>query len=97
MREEKEVLQEQISALNARHQSIEEVVRRLEEREKTLQAAVQSMEKEINLRAQAGEMHKRKALEATQQIAEATFKLESANKQLSEVRDTTAGRPKKIP
>lgn len=86
LREEKEVLQEQINALNARHQSIEDVVRRLEEREKTLQAAVQSMEKEINLRAQAGEMHKRKALDATQQVAEASFKLESANKQLSEVR-----------
>ena len=91
LREEKEVLQEQINSLNARHQSIEEVVRRLEEREKTLQAAVQSMEKEINLRAQAGEMHKRKALEATQQIAEATFKLESANKQLSEVREAPSG------
>ena len=78
-------MQEQINATNSRLQSTEEIVRRLEEREKTLQAAVQSMEKEIGLRVQAAEMHKRKAIETTQQVAEVSFKLEGSNKQLSEV------------
>ena len=85
LREEKEALQEQINAINSRLQSSEEIVRRLEEREKTLQTAVQSMEKEIGLRVQAAEMHKRKAMETTQQVAEVSFKLESSNKQLNEV------------
>lgn len=85
LREEKEAMQEQINAMNNRIQSAEEVVRRLEEREKTLQTAIQSMEKEISLRGQATEMHKRKAMEVTQQAAEVSFKLESNNKQLSEV------------
>jgi len=87
LREEKEALQEQINATNSRLQSTEEIVRRLEEREKTLQAAVQSMEKEIGLRVQAAEMHKRKAIETTQQVAEVSFKLEGSNKQLSEAKE----------
>ncbi|XP_065054662.1 E3 ubiquitin-protein ligase Bre1-like [Rhopilema esculentum] len=87
LREEKEVLQEQINAVSSRHQSAEEILKRLEEREKTLQSAVQSMEKEIGLRVQAGEMHKRKALETTQQAAELTFKLDSVNKQLGESKE----------
>ncbi len=85
LKEEKEVLIDQINALNSRHQTVEEVTRRLEEREKTLQTAVQNMEKEINLRCQAGELHKRKAMEVTQQVAEFTFKMETSNKQLNEV------------
>ena len=71
--------------MNNRLQSAEEVVRRLEEREKALQAAAQSMEKEISLKVQATEMHKRKAMEVTQQVSEVSFKLESNNKQLNEV------------
>eukprot|EP00794_Sanderia_malayensis_P013718 gene13718-15148_t len=87
LKEEKEVLVDQINTLNARHQTVEEVIRRLEEREKTLQAAAQNMEKEINLRSQACELHKRKAIEVTQQVAEYTFKADTASKQLNEAKD----------
>lgn len=88
LKEEKEILMDQINASNSRHQTVEEVVRRLEEREKTLQSAAQSMEKEINLRSQAGELHKRKVMEATQQVAECSFKMDSSGKQLNEAKET---------
>ena len=85
MREEKEALTEQLQTFTMRHQNVEEVIKRLEDREKVLQTALQTIEKEAQLRQQAGEMHKRKATETIQQAQELTYKCEEIQKQLKEV------------
>ncbi|NXU96281.1 BRE1B ligase, partial [Cettia cetti] len=43
-----------------------QVVQKLEEKERGLQSALGAVEKELNLRSQALELHKRKAVEAAQ-------------------------------
>ena len=86
MKEEKEVLTDKVSTYNTRHQAIEEQVKRLEEREKVLQNALTTMEKENTLRQQASECHKRKAVEIGQQCQEIVFKNEGLSKQLYDVR-----------
>lgn len=46
------------------------VARRLEEKERLLQATLSAVEKELLLRQQAMEMHKRKAIESAQSAAD---------------------------
>lgn len=56
-----------------REQQIESmgaVARRLEEKERLLQATLSAVEKELLLRQQAMEMHKRKAIESAQSAAD---------------------------
>lgn len=71
--------------MTARHKSSEEVMKKLDEREKVLQSSVSAMEKEGSLRLQAAECHKRKAIEIGSQYQELVFKQEIINKQLDEV------------
>ncbi|NWI43750.1 BRE1B ligase, partial [Picathartes gymnocephalus] len=55
--------------LNYRPAQVEaqlQVVQKLEEKERGLQSALGAVEKELNLRSQALELHKRKAVEAAQ-------------------------------
>lgn len=85
LREEKEVLLEKISALTSRQGSIEELVKRHEEREKVLTSSLGSLEKENVLRQQANECHKRKAVEIGTQCQEMAFKNETLAKQCDEV------------
>jgi E3 ubiquitin-protein ligase BRE1 len=47
-----------------------QVVRRLEEKERLLQSSLAAAEKELILRQQAMEMHKRKAIESAQSAAD---------------------------
>lgn len=47
-----------------------QVVRRLEEKERLLQSSIGAAEKELILRQQAMEMHKRKAIESAQSAAD---------------------------
>lgn len=47
-----------------------QVVRRLEEKERLLQSSIGCAEKELMLRQQAMEMHKRKAIESAQSAAD---------------------------
>lgn len=47
-----------------------QVVRRLEEKERLLQSSISCAEKELMLRQQAMEMHKRKAIESAQSAAD---------------------------
>ena len=72
--------------MTSRHQSTEEVMRKLEEREKVLQTTISAMEKEGTLRLQAVECHKRKAVEIGSQYQELVFKQENMSKQLEEVK-----------
>ena len=73
LREEKEVLTEKVATMNTRNAATEDVLRRYEEREKVLQTAVSNMEKEIVLRQQTMECHKRKAVEVGAQWQEMGF------------------------
>ena len=47
-----------------------QVVRKLEEKERLLQNSLATVEKELTLRQQALEMHKRKAIESAQSAAD---------------------------
>ncbi|KAM3653949.1 LOW QUALITY PROTEIN: E3 ubiquitin-protein ligase BRE1B-like, partial [Ammospiza maritima maritima] len=66
LREEKDELAEQVLALKAQVEAQLQVVQKLEEKERGLQSALGAVEKELSLRSQALEMHKRKAVEAAQ-------------------------------
>ena len=79
------MLTEKVSTMGSRHTAVEEVVKRLEEREKVLQTAVSNMEKEINLRQQAIECHKRKAIEVGSQCQEMIYKHDALSKNFEEV------------
>lgn len=69
-REEKDVLKEQVSTLSTQVESANLVVRKLEEKERILQNTLATVEKELSLRQQAMEMHKRKAIESAQSAAD---------------------------
>lgn len=69
-REEKDVLKEQVSTLTTQVDAANLVVRKLEEKERILQNTLATAEKELALRQQAMEMHKRKAIESAQSAAD---------------------------
>nr|XP_006818089.1 PREDICTED: E3 ubiquitin-protein ligase BRE1B-like [Saccoglossus kowalevskii] len=66
LREEKDVLADQVTTLQTQVEAQNQVVRKLEEKERILHNSVTTMEKEMNLRQQALEHNKRKALELSQ-------------------------------
>ena len=59
-----------VSTLNMQVEAQNQVVRRLEEKERLLQSSLAAAEKELMLRQQAMEMHKRKAIESAQSAAD---------------------------
>lgn len=69
-REEKDVLKEQVTTLTTQVEAANVVVRKLEEKERLLQNSLATVEKELALRQQAMEMHKRKAIESAQSAAD---------------------------
>lgn len=69
-REEKDVLKEQVGTLTTQVEAANLVVRKLEEKERILQNTLATVEKELALRQQAMEMHKRKAIESAQSAAD---------------------------
>ncbi|XP_066921932.1 E3 ubiquitin-protein ligase Bre1-like [Clytia hemisphaerica] len=96
LREEKEVLLEKISALTSRQSSIDDLVKRYEEREKSLQSTLTVLEKENLLRQQAGECHKRKAVEIGTQCQEMAFRNETLSKQCDELTKSTQDRGNRL-
>ncbi|KAM8962419.1 E3 ubiquitin-protein ligase BRE1B [Pelodytes ibericus] len=66
LREEKEELAEQVQGLKTQVDAQLLQVQKLEERERLLHTSLAAIEKELALRAQALEVHKRKAVEAAQ-------------------------------
>ncbi|KAI8434712.1 hypothetical protein MSG28_003238 [Choristoneura fumiferana] len=56
------------------------VARRLEEKERLLQTTLSAVEKELLLRQQAMEMHKRKAIESAQSAADLKLHLGEAQR-----------------
>ena len=59
-------IQEQVATIHSQCEAQNVVVRKLEEKERILQNNLLTVEKELALRQQAMELHKRKALESTQ-------------------------------
>ncbi|XP_063921652.1 E3 ubiquitin-protein ligase Bre1 isoform X1 [Zophobas morio] len=89
-REEKDVLKEQVSTLTTQVEAANLVVRKLEEKERILQNTLATCEKELALRQQAMEMHKRKAIESAQSAADLKLHLEKYHSQMKEAQQVVA-------
>lgn len=83
-REEKEALKEQVTTLSTQVEATNIVVRKLEEKERILQNSLATVEKELAVRQQALEMHKRKAIESAQSAADLKLHLEKYHAQMKE-------------
>ncbi|EDV97749.1 GH17039 [Drosophila grimshawi] len=90
LREEKTVLEDQMATASTQIEAMHIVLRKLEEKERTLQATVASIEKELMLRQQAMEMHKRKAIESAQSAADLKLHLEKYHAQMKEAQQVVA-------
>merc|ERR1719471_1467046 len=89
-REEKEMYIQQVATLTTQVEAQNQVVRKLEEKERLLQTNLATVEKELLLRQQAMEMHKRKAIESAQSAADLKLHLEKYHGQIKEVQQTVA-------
>nr|XP_034840803.1 E3 ubiquitin-protein ligase Bre1 isoform X1 [Maniola hyperantus] len=90
LREEKQLLQEQVITRDQQIESMSLVARRLEEKERLLQNTLSAVEKELLLRQQAMEMHKRKAIESAQSAADLKLHLEKYHAQMKEAQQVVA-------
>ncbi|XP_050714768.1 E3 ubiquitin-protein ligase Bre1-like isoform X3 [Eriocheir sinensis] len=88
--EERNVLQEQTNTLTTQVEAQNQVVRKLEEKERLLQNNLTTVEKELSLRQQALEMHKRKAIESAQSAADLKLHLEKYHAQMKEAQQVVA-------
>ena len=89
-REERDTLTQQGNTLSTQVEAQNQVVRKLEEKERLLQSSLVAMEKELAMRQQAMEMHKRKAIESAQSAADLKLHLEKYHQQIKEVQQTVA-------
>merc|ERR1712029_1131222 len=89
-REEKEMYIQQVATLTTQVEAQNQVVRKLEEKERLLQNNLATVEKELLLRQQAMEMHKRKAIESAQSAADLKLHLEKYHAQIKEMQQTVA-------
>uniref|UniRef100_A0A0K2V376 E3 ubiquitin protein ligase n=1 Tax=Lepeophtheirus salmonis TaxID=72036 RepID=A0A0K2V376_LEPSM len=89
-REERDMLTQQVNTLTTQVEAQNQVVRKLEEKERLLQNNLVAVEKELVMRQQAMEMHKRKAIESAQSAADLKLHLEKYHSQIKEVQQTVA-------
>ncbi|KAK0057272.1 E3 ubiquitin-protein ligase Bre1 [Biomphalaria pfeifferi] len=90
LREEKDVLTEQVATLQTQVEAQNLVVRSLEEKERLLQNSLAAVEKEQSITQQAMEMHKRKAVESSQTAADLKLHLDKYQAQLKEAQVAVA-------
>ncbi|ESO00725.1 hypothetical protein HELRODRAFT_192589 [Helobdella robusta] len=90
LRDEKDVLAEQVETLQHQVEAQNLVVRKLEEKERLLMATVSSMDKDLTLRQQAAELHKRKAVESVQTATDLKLHLDKYHSQLKEAQQAVA-------
>ncbi|KAA0201407.1 hypothetical protein HAZT_HAZT004207 [Hyalella azteca] len=88
--EERDSLSEQVNTLTTQVSAQNQVVRKLEEKERLLQNSLSTLEKELTLRQQALEMHKRKAIESAQSAADLKLHLEKYHAQMKEAQQVVA-------
>merc|ERR1711981_835554 len=89
-REERDMLTHQVNTLSTQVEAQNQVVRKPEEKERLLQTNLMTVEKELAMRQQAMEMHKRKAIESAQSAADLKLHLEKYHAQIKEVQQTVA-------
>ena len=77
-------------AIEIADEATNNVVRKLEEKERLLQNSLATVEKELALRQQAMEMHKRKAIESAQSAADLKLHLEKYHSQMKEAQQVVA-------
>lgn len=90
LREEKDLLVEQVATIHKQVENQILVVRKLEEKERILQNNILTLEKELNLTQQAMELHKRKAVESSQTAADLKLHLDKYQAQLREAQVAVA-------
>ena len=90
LKEEKESLTEQILSLQSHIEAQNQVVRKLEEKERLLQNHLSTTEKELAIRQKALEQHKRSAIEAAQSAADLKLHLDKYLTQLKEAQSLVA-------
>lgn len=90
LKEEKENLNLQVINLKAQVEAQNQVVRKLEEKERLLQNNLSTVEKELCLTQQAMESHRRKAIESAQSAADLKLHLDKYLAQLKEAQSTVA-------
>jgi len=89
-REEREMLMQQVNTLQTQVETQNQVVRKLEEKERLLLSNLGTVDKELSMRQQAMEMHKRKAIESAQSAADLKLHLEKYHAQIKEMQITVA-------
>ena len=89
-REERDMLTQQVNTLSTQVEAQNQVVRKLEEKERLLQTNLAALDKELSMRQQAMEMHKRKAIESAQSAADLKLHLEKYHAQIKEMQITVA-------
>jgi len=89
-REERDMLTQQVNTLSTQVEAQNQVVRKLEEKERLLQTNLAALDKELSMRQQAMEMHKRKAIESAQSAADLKLHLEKYHAQIKEMQVTVA-------
>ena len=89
-REERDMLTQQVNTLSTQVEAQNQVVRKLEEKERMLATNLAALDKELSMRQQAMEMHKRKAIESAQSAADLKLHLEKYHAQIKEMQVTVA-------
>ena len=84
------MLTQQVNTLSTQVEAQNQVVRKLEEKERLLQTNLAALDKELSMRQQAMEMHKRKAIESAQSAADLKLHLEKYHVQVKEMQITVA-------
>ena len=84
------MLTQQVNTLSTQVEAQNQVVRKLEEKERLLQNNLAALDKELSMRQQAMEMHKRKAIESAQSAADLKLHLEKYHAQIKEMQQTVA-------
>lgn len=92
LQEEKSALGEQAQRLQSQVEAQNQVVRKLEEKERLLQNSLSTVEKELSLRQQAAEMHRRKAVESAQSAADLKLHLDKYLAQLKDAQSIVTDR-----
>ncbi|XP_038059012.1 E3 ubiquitin-protein ligase BRE1B-like isoform X2 [Patiria miniata] len=85
LREEKDVLADQVATLQTQVDAQNQVVRKLEEKERILQNNLSTMDKEITLRQQSLELNRRKALDSSQSTADLKMQLDKITGRIEEL------------
>merc|ERR1719219_687889 len=89
-REERDMLTQQVNTLSTQVEAQNQVVRKLEEKERLLQTNLAALDKELSMRRRAMGMHKRKAIESAQSAADLKLHLEKYHAQIKEMQVTVA-------